>query len=65
MNQQLIIEHIETELYKVPLDKPLGDAIHGTHTYFELIIARIYTSAGLQGTGYAYTGGFGGLPFIK
>lgn len=65
MNQQLIIEHIETELYKVPLDKPLGDAIHGTHTYFELIIARIYTSAGLQGTGYAYTGGFGGAAIYQ
>ncbi len=51
---------IETELYRVPLDEPLEDAIHGTHTHFELIVCTVHTEDGLTGTGYTYTGGFGG-----
>ena len=54
------ITTIETDLYRVPLDQPLGDAIHGTHTHFELIISRVRVEDGTEGVGYTYTGGFGG-----
>lgn len=54
------ISHIDLQLFRVPLDEPLGDAKHGLHTHFELITATIRTSDGLEGTGYTYTGGRGG-----
>ncbi|MEM6848729.1 MAG: mandelate racemase/muconate lactonizing enzyme family protein [Pseudomonadota bacterium] len=54
------IEHVETRLFRVPLDEVLSDAKHGDHTHFELITVQIATSDGLEGTGYSYTGGFGG-----
>lgn len=54
------IDHIETRLFHIPLDEPLSDAMHGTHTYFELITATIHLDNGQFGTGYSYTGGRGG-----
>lgn len=55
------IDHIETRLFHVPLDEPLVDAKHGTHTHFELITATVHLDDGRSGTGYSYTGGRGGF----
>lgn len=55
------IDHIETRLFHVPLDEPLADAKHGTHTHFELIIATVHLDDGRSGAGYSYTGGRGGF----
>lgn len=54
------IRHIESRLYHVPLAEMLSDAMHGDHTYFELVTTTITLANGLQGTGYTYTGGKGG-----
>lgn len=55
-----IIKEAHAEYYRVPLREVLVDAVHGNHTHFELIICRIQTQDGFEGTGYTYTGGFGG-----
>ena len=54
------IRDIQAECYRVPLVEPLDDARHGTHTHFELVVAKVRTSDGAEGTGYTYTGGKGG-----
>jgi L-alanine-DL-glutamate epimerase-like enolase superfamily enzyme len=59
-NMKSTIKHIETRLYHVPLAEVLSDAMHGDHTYFELVTTTITLVSGLQGTGYTYTGGKGG-----
>ena len=59
------ITDIKTMLYRVPLDEPLEDAIHGTHTHFELIVCAVHTDAGQSGIGYTYTGGFGGATIYQ
>jgi L-alanine-DL-glutamate epimerase-like enolase superfamily enzyme len=55
-----VIRSVEVLRFAVPLDEVLADAMHGDHTHFELIVARIATEDGLLGTGYTYTGGRGG-----
>lgn len=55
------IQNIITKLYKIPLDEPLVDAMHPTHTHFELIVVEIKTEDGKNGYGYTYTGGIGGI----
>ena len=55
------IETVEARHFRVPLAEALVDAKHGTHTHFELVTATIRTADGLEGTGYSYTGGVGGL----
>ncbi len=59
------IERIEVRLYRVPLPEPLEDAVHGTHTHFELVVTGVHTDDGLVGTGYTYTGGFGGAAIYQ
>ena len=54
------ITAIEAECYRVPLAEPLDDARHGTHTHFELVVAKARSSDGIEGVGYTYTGGKGG-----
>ncbi len=54
------IENIEVKRFLVPLAEVLTDAKHGDHSHFELITVTITTAAGMQGTGYTYTGGRGG-----
>lgn len=54
------IERIETRLYRVPLAEALVDAKHGSHTHFELVVAKVELRDGSQGLGYTYTGGRGG-----
>ena len=54
------IRSIKARLFKIPLDEILSDASHGNHTQFELITATITLENGASGTGYTYTGGYGG-----
>ena len=54
------INTIETNLYKIPFDKPLSDATHGLMPLFELITVRISVDRGQEGLGYTYTCGQGG-----
>ncbi|QIR86568.1 mandelate racemase/muconate lactonizing enzyme family protein [Paracoccus sp. AK26] len=51
---------LQTRLFRVPLPEVMSDAKHGDHTHFELVTVTITTEDGLSGTGYTYTGGFGG-----
>ncbi len=55
------IENVISSLYKIPLDEPLGDAMHAKHVYFELVVVEIKTEDGNIGYGYTYTGGVGGI----
>ena len=48
----------------MPLDEVMADAKHGDHTHFELVTVTIRTSDGIEGTGYTYTGGFGGRAIL-
>lgn len=55
-----LIKNVRVDYYRIPLDEVLTDARHGDHTHFELMVCRIETDDGFSGTGYTYTGGFGG-----
>lgn len=55
-----IIQTVQVQYFKIPLDEVLNDAKHGDHTHFELIVCRITCGNGLEGVGYTYTGGKGG-----
>lgn len=55
------IKSVETELYHIPLKKPMADAIHGVQTNFSLIVVKMTTEDGLSSFGYTYSvGEFGG-----
>ena len=54
------IAEVRPNYFRVPLSEPLVDAKHGTHTHFELVTATVVLEDGSEGTGYTYTGGFGG-----
>lgn len=54
------IEAVTAELFTLPLAEVLSDAMHGDHTHFELVTARVRLDNGVNGTGYTYTGGKGG-----
>ena len=54
------IQNIEVQLFKIPLDEVLTDAMHGDHSHFELITTTVKLEDGSSGTGYTYTGGRGG-----
>ncbi|MFI3205831.1 MAG: mandelate racemase/muconate lactonizing enzyme family protein [Clostridia bacterium] len=54
------ITNIEIGYFRVPLEGNLVDALHGKHDDFELITATVYLEDGSVGTGYTYTGGWGG-----
>ena len=58
------ITSLDAALHRVPLDRPLHDAMHGEHTHFELVTATIRTADGAEGTGYTYTGGRGGSAIL-
>lgn len=70
------IQSATCRLFRIPLPEVLSDAKHGDHTHFELIVVTLRTADGNTGTGYTYTGGFGGqairamldadlLPFLE
>lgn len=54
------IKSIKNAIYNIPLKEVLSDAKHGDHTHFEVIVCKIMTDDGYEGTGYSYTGGKGG-----
>ncbi|MEM7059504.1 MAG: mandelate racemase/muconate lactonizing enzyme family protein [Pseudomonadota bacterium] len=54
------IAEVIPRYFRVPLDEVLSDAKHGDHTHFEVITVTLRLSDGSEGTGYTYTGGWGG-----
>ena len=54
---EMKISKIETELYHVPLSRPMEDAIHGLQRDFSLIVVKITTDDGATGMGYTYSVG--------
>ena len=58
------ITNVDSQLFRIPLAEVLSDAKHGDHTHFELITTTITTSDGMSGTGYTYTGGWGGQSIL-
>jgi len=58
------IAEIDVELFQLPLNEVLSDAMHGDHTHFELVIVTVRLDSGTVGTGYTYTGGRGGRAII-
>lgn len=54
------ISSVDAKLFRIPLAEVLSDAKHGDHTHFELITATVHLEDGRHGTGYTYTGGWGG-----
>jgi len=55
------IASLDSALYQLPLATPLSDSTHGEIPLFELITVRIMDDEGLEGLGYTYTVGVGGL----
>ncbi|MEM1160779.1 MAG: mandelate racemase/muconate lactonizing enzyme family protein [Pseudomonadota bacterium] len=55
------IVEVIAQHFRVPLDEVLSDAKHGDHTHFELVTVTLRLSNGFEGTGYTYTGGWGGF----
>ena len=55
---------LQARLFRVPLNEVMSDAKHGDHTHFELITVTVRDSEGREGTGYTYTGGFGGRAIL-
>lgn len=55
------ITEVVSDFYHVPLAVPLSDSIHGEMPYFEMITVRIRTDDGVEGMGYTYTVGHGGV----
>ncbi|MFI3174609.1 MAG: mandelate racemase/muconate lactonizing enzyme family protein [Bacillota bacterium] len=60
-----VIKNIKTDYYKLPLEGNLVDALHGKHDHFELIVATVTLESGVEGIGYTYTGGIGGVAIAK
>ena len=58
------IETIDIRLFDVPLAEVLVDAMHGSHTHFELVTVTVRDADGVEGTGYTYTGGKGGRSIV-
>ncbi|MBM1690954.1 mandelate racemase/muconate lactonizing enzyme family protein [Sulfitobacter geojensis] len=54
------ITKMDSHLFALPLKEVLSDAMHGDHTFFELVIVTLELADGTSGTGYTYTGGKGG-----
>lgn len=55
------IASLITRCHRVPLPVVLSDSTHGDITHFELISVTLRDSEGLEGLGYTYTVGAGGL----
>ena len=51
---------LRVDYFRLPLAEVLEDAMHGVHTHFELVLATVEYDDGITGTGYTYTGGWGG-----
>lgn len=59
-----LIADIQARCWRVPLSETLHDAKHGAHTHFELVTVCVRLGDGLEGVGYTYTGGRGGLAIL-
>ena len=57
----MTIASVETALYRIKLPVPLSDSTHGIMTHFELVTVRLRDSDGVEGVGYTYTTGAGGI----
>lgn len=55
-----MIHSIKSDLFRLPLEEVMRDAMHGDHTHFELVVVSVRLEDGVVGTGYTYTGGKGG-----
>ena len=55
------LESVASACFRIPLPVVLSDSTHGDITHFELITARLRDSDGVEGLGYTYTVGAGGL----
>ena len=51
------IDSVETELYHIPLARPMVDAIHGEQREFSLVVVKIRSDDGAMGMGYTYAVG--------
>jgi L-alanine-DL-glutamate epimerase-like enolase superfamily enzyme len=51
---------MDCRILKVPTDKHISDSIHSTE-FIEVVTCRITTANGIEGTGFTYTIGTGGL----
>ena len=56
-SDRMSIVKIDTELYHIPLARPMVDAIHGVQRDFSLIVVKVYSDVGEVGMGYTYTVG--------
>ncbi len=56
----MIIKHVETKHYRLPLTTTMTDSTHGDMTHFEVIMTRLVSDTGVEGLGYTYTIGEGG-----
>lgn len=52
---------LETACYRIPLPRVLTDATHGDMPDFQLVTVRLRDADGIEGLGYCYTVGAGGL----
>ncbi len=57
----MTIVSLETGHYRIELPVPLSDSTHGIMTHFELVTVRLRDSDGVEGVGYTYTTGAGGV----
>ncbi len=56
----MIITHLETKHFCIPLVTNMSDSMHGEMTHFEVIMVQLKTDLGVEGLGYTYTIGQGG-----
>ncbi len=57
----MAIAAIQADHYKIPLPVVLSDSTHGEISAFELVTVRVTDDDGLEGVGYTYTVGRGGV----
>ena len=55
-----IVERIDTGFYRIPLEVPLADSMHGEMLAFEVVTARVTDRDGAEGVGWTYTCGHNG-----
>ena len=55
-----LISAIQTRRFNVPLAEMLIDAKHGSHTHFQRVTFTVVLDNDSRGTGYTYTGNWGG-----
>ena len=56
----MAILEVNADHYCIPLPVVLSDSTHGQISHFELVVARVRDTDGVEGVGYTYTVGRGG-----